>query len=172
VLFLHKYDYSIFATPPGFKGLAYVPKSPSDFYDYQICYYGYAMCEIESAIKGYTAVHEIGHTLGCHHHYAQNADNDGADPGPGWFPYSSGFKAMNEESDEYCTVMAYEKEGFYSDNPQYHYAAKEIPYFSMPASLHSPYKVPIGDAYLADNTLTIKKQNILSPVIRTCLMQQ
>jgi hypothetical protein len=108
-------------------------------------YYAVALTRVQQTSWTFTAVHEIGHNMGTHHHWAQNFQ-----PGPGLFNYSSGWRGIIN-GERFCTVMTYES-GSYFDDGQNH---TRIPYFSSPEI--DVDGVTIGDYHLEDNTLTLKR---------------
>ena len=108
-------------------------------------YYAVALSRVQQTSWTYTAVHEIGHNMGCHHHAEQNVQ-----PGPGLFDYSSGWRGTTLQGNRFSTVMTYEN-GIYFDDGIDH---PRVPYFSSPDIFFEG--TPMGTA-LADNVQTIKR---------------
>jgi len=108
-------------------------------------YYAVALSRVQQTSWTYTAIHEIGHNMGAHHHRAQKVQ-----PGPGLFDFSSGWRGKIDVN-YYCSLMTYEK-GIYFDDGQDHVA---IPYFSSPKIIIDG--VTIGDPSYEDNALTLKR---------------
>lgn len=110
--------------------------------------YGFSLVRVQQAAATYTAVHEIGHNLGAHHHRDQNAQ-----PGPNWplNSYSSGWRWVGSDGAGYCSVMTYESGSFFADGRTH----SRIPLFSNPNLLHAG--VPAGDAATADNARTLRE---------------
>jgi gliding motility-associated-like protein len=111
----------------------------------------FGLSRVQQTSGTYTLVHEMGHILGCGHHWQQNTQ-----AGPGLYTYSSGYRGQNASSQWYSTVMTYEAGTYFADG---HYAER-IPYFSDPAKLHNG--VYIGDATHANNVLGVKKTKHVS----------
>jgi len=88
--------------------------------------------------------HEIGHNMGAHHHYAQLSS-----PGPGLYPYSSGYSLTGSDGKGYVTVMSYTSG--YPDG----FRGTRIEIFSNPNILH--LSEPVGHPELADNARTIRR---------------
>jgi len=107
-------------------------------------YYAVALSRVQQTSWTYTAVHEIGHNMGAHHHWAQNFQ-----PGPGLFSFSSGWKGISN-GNKICTVMTYEGGYYFGETGDY----TRIPYFSSPEITYNG--VTIGDAIYEDNALTLK----------------
>ena len=110
-------------------------------------YYAVALCRVQQSSWTYTVVHEVGHNMGCGHHADQNVQ-----PGPGLFPYSSGWRGTTASpyNTLFSTVMTYE-DGVYFSDGIYH---PRIPYFSSPDIFFEG--VPLGTS-LADNVQTLKR---------------
>jgi hypothetical protein len=123
-------------------GVAWLLMDENGFYP---DYYAVALSRVQQTSWTYTAVHEIGHNMGAHHHWAQNFQ-----PGPGIFDYSSGWRGTIG-GERFCSVMTYEA-GVYFDDGQDH---ARIPYFSSPEI--DIDGVFIGDEVLEDNVLTLKR---------------
>ncbi|MCL2511325.1 MAG: T9SS type A sorting domain-containing protein [Bacteroidales bacterium] len=118
-------------------------------------YYAVALSRVQQTSWTYTAVHEIGHNMGCHHHADQNYQ-----PGPGLFYYSSGWRGTTLQGNKFSTVMTYES-GVYFDDGIDH---KRVPYFSSPDIFFEG--TPMGTP-LADNVQTIKRTKTAIAAYRT-----
>ncbi|MDR2467293.1 MAG: cadherin-like beta sandwich domain-containing protein, partial [Prevotellaceae bacterium] len=102
---------------------------------------GFSYCRVQQLSWTYTAPHEIGHNLGCHHHRMQPGGTRGL------YTYSNGWRGMAQNK-KVSTVMTYEQfdsQGYFP----------HIPFFSDPQA--SYLGTSIGNASEANNTLTIKK---------------
>lgn len=108
--------------------------------------YAFSYNRVQQASIAYTTIHEIGHNLGCGHHYQQNSF-----PGPGFFPYSSGWRWTGTDSQNYCDLMTYADGSYFADGITH----TNVPYFSNPDILYKG--VPTGDYTLADNSRTIRE---------------
>jgi hypothetical protein len=112
--------------------------------------YGFALTRVKQLI-GYTAVHEMGHNMGCHHHKGQKKDSD---PGPGLYSYSAGWKGFADGGHgNICTVMTYANQSSWDDGSSY----RTIPYFSNPNITYPGSTIQIGDADDADNARTLRQ---------------
>jgi hypothetical protein len=107
---------------------------------------GFCLSRIQQTGWTYTMVHEIGHNMGCGHHWQQTTQ-----AGPGLFSYSSGFRGIDVNNVKYSTIMTYESGSYFSDGQSH----PRIPYFSSPDIVVGG--VVIGDAVNANNVLTLKK---------------
>ena len=105
---------------------------------------GFQVVRVQQAHTSYTYIHEIGHTLGAHHHKAQLYQ-----PGPGLYPYSAGWRWTGTDGGRYCSVMTYES-GLYFPDGLTHVA---IPYFSSPSLTFSG--TATGDTTDGDNSRTL-----------------
>lgn len=112
---------------------------------------GYAFClaRVQQSDWTFTVIHELGHTMGCHH--AKGQVNQ---PGPGLFNYSAGWQWSDSSTAPYgkCTVMTYEK--YYGGNEV---AYTRVPYFSNPEINYVGTSTSTGDAADGDNAQTIRK---------------
>ncbi|MDR1680185.1 MAG: zinc-dependent metalloprotease, partial [Prevotellaceae bacterium] len=108
--------------------------------------YGFALSRVQQSSWTYTVVHEIGHNMGCGHHWRQQIA-----PGPGLFDYSSGYRGQNAAAAWYSTVMTYEAGSNFPDGN----TAPRIAFFSDPDIVHDG--VVIGRADSANNALTIRQ---------------
>ncbi|MDR1199133.1 MAG: M12 family metallo-peptidase [Prevotellaceae bacterium] len=108
--------------------------------------YGFGLSRVQQTSWSYTLVHEMGHTMGCGHHWQQNTQ-----PGPGLFSYSSGYRGQNASSAWYSTIMTYEDGGYFTDGNN----APRIAFFSDPNIPQNG--VNIGDAVHANNALTLRQ---------------
>ncbi|MCL2074586.1 MAG: M12 family metallo-peptidase [Marinilabiliaceae bacterium] len=133
-------------------GIAWLLWDENGFGEYD--YGAVSLSSVRSAASDVT-IHEIGHNMGCHHHHQQNDS-----PGPGLFPYSSGWRG-NINGDYLCTVMTYENGVFFADGRTH----LRIPYFSSPDIIIDG--VIIGDEETENNTLTLKKTKTPSSNYRT-----
>lgn len=108
--------------------------------------YGFSLNRVQQASRTYTIVHELGHNMGCGHHYAQNFQ-----AGPGLYTYSSGSRWIGNDNGKYCSVMTYDSGSYFSDGATH----TRVPYFSNPSILYKG--VEIGNATNADNARTIRQ---------------
>lgn len=106
--------------------------------------YAVALCRVQQTSWTYTAVHEIGHNMGCGHHAEQTTQQ-----GPGLFYFSSGWRGIINNM-KVSTVMTYESGSYFYDGETH----PDIPYFSSPEIFING--VQIGDNVTADNALTLK----------------
>ncbi len=108
--------------------------------------WAFSLVRVQQASWTYTAVHEIGHNMGCDHHKEQNEF-----AGPGLFPYSAGWRLMGNDGLTYTTVMTYEAGEYWEDS----ITGQEIGYFSDPDILFQG--IPIGDIGDANNAGTLRE---------------
>jgi Leucine-rich repeat (LRR) protein len=108
--------------------------------------YGFGLSRVQQTATTETMVHEIGHNMGCGHHWQQLTQ-----PGPGLFPYSSGYRGQNTQNKWYSTVMTYAEATYFADG----HNAPRIPFFSDPDIAYGG--VHIGDTELANNALTLRQ---------------
>ncbi|MDR2292222.1 MAG: M12 family metallo-peptidase, partial [Prevotellaceae bacterium] len=108
--------------------------------------YGFGLSRVQQTSWTYTMVHEMGHNMGCGHHWQQNVQS-----GPGLFSYSSGYRGQDVASNWYSTIMTYEAGGYFTDGNN----APHIAFFSDPDVIHNG--VNIGDAVHANNVLTLRQ---------------
>ena len=106
----------------------------------------FALSRVQQAGWTYTTVHEMGHNMGCHHHKDQKTQ-----AGPGLYNYSAGWRGKATWGANICSIMTYEEGSSFDDGISH----QRIPYFSSPDLNYGG--TIIGDAYNANNTLTIKK---------------
>ncbi|MDR1984929.1 MAG: M12 family metallo-peptidase, partial [Prevotellaceae bacterium] len=109
-------------------------------------YYGFGLSRVQQTSWTYTMVHEMGHNMGCGHHWQQTTQ-----AGPGLHTYSSGYRGQNASSAWYSTVMTYESGTYFADGNN----APRIAFFSDPDITHNG--VNIGDATFANNALTLRQ---------------
>ncbi|TVQ10844.1 MAG: T9SS C-terminal target domain-containing protein [Bacteroidetes bacterium] len=113
---------------------------------------GYSVTRVQQAASGYTHIHEMGHNMGCHHHWQQNFQ-----PGPTiWTDWpenywSGGWRWQGTDGGYYCSVMTYTSGSFFDDGITH----TEVPYFSNPDVLHM--NVPAGDFNYGNNALTLRE---------------
>lgn len=113
---------------------------------------GYSVTRIQQAADGYTHIHEMGHNMGCHHHWQQNFQ-----PGPTiWqdWPenyWSGGWRWQGSDGGYYCSVMTYTSGSFFEDGITH----TEVPYFSNPDVLYM--NVPAGDFNYGNNARTLRE---------------
>lgn len=100
--------------------------------------YGFNIINISSAMYGYTAIHEIGHNMGCAH-------NKEMHPGHhiGLFEYSAGWRWISSDNGNYCSIMTYGLGDY------------QVPYFSDPNLNY--IDTPMGDPVDGDNARTIRE---------------
>lgn len=109
--------------------------------------YGFNLLTIPSIVYGpYTAVHEIGHNMGCGHHKLQNTQ-----PGPGVFDYSAGWRWTSTNNGKYCSVMTYSNGSYFPDGITH----SRVPYFSDPNINY--IGTPTGHTVNGDNARTIRE---------------
>jgi len=109
--------------------------------------YAFSLTRVQYAASGYTHIHEMGHNMGLHHHAGQNYS-----PGPGLFPYSSGWRWIGNDNQRYCSVMTYESGQYFP--PDYQNSTR-VPYYSNPDIEY--LGVAVGDEDLADNARTVRE---------------
>jgi hypothetical protein len=113
---------------------------------------GYSVTRIQQAAGGYTHIHEMGHNMGCHHHWQQNFQ-----PGPTiWqdWPenyWSGGWRWQGSDGNFYCTVMTYTSGQYFEDGINH----TEVPYFSNPDILYQ--NVSAGDFNYGNNARTLRE---------------
>ena len=113
---------------------------------------GFSVTRVQQAADGYTHIHEMGHNMGCHHHWQQNFQ-----PGPTiWedWPenfWSGGWRWQGSDGGYYCSVMTYTSGSFFDDGITH----TEVPYFSNPDILYQ--NVNAGDVAFGNNALTLKE---------------
>jgi hypothetical protein len=107
--------------------------------------HGFSITRVQQASWSFTAIHEIGHNMGAHHHKLQTTQ-----PGPGLYSYSAGWRWTNNSS-HYCDLMTYENGSYFADG----ITNSRVAYFSDPAiSLNG---IPTGDATDGNNALTLRQ---------------
>ncbi|MDR0755286.1 MAG: M12 family metallo-peptidase [Prevotellaceae bacterium] len=125
-------------------GVAWLLNGNIPGYGYPI--YGFGLSRVQQTSWTYTMVHEMGHNMGCGHHWQQNVQS-----GPGLFSYSSGYRGQDISSNWYSTIMTYESGIYFTDRND----APRIAFFSDPDMVHNG--VNIGDATYANNALTLRQ---------------
>ena len=106
--------------------------------------YAYSVCAIQSVADSHTMTHEVGHNLGCDHSKDMLPVSA---RGPGIFSYSAGWYFTGTNLTDYCTIMAYNNDGYGN-------TYVEAPYFSTP--LVSYRGTLTGDAADGDNARTLR----------------
>ncbi|MFN2396353.1 MAG: T9SS type A sorting domain-containing protein [Bacteroidales bacterium] len=113
---------------------------------------GYSVTRVQQAADGYTHIHEMGHNMGCHHHWLQNFQ-----PGPtNWSDWpenfwSGGWRWQGTDGGYYCSVMTYTSGDFFDDGITH----TEVPYFSNPDVIYQ--NLPAGDINYGDNARTLRE---------------
>jgi hypothetical protein len=113
---------------------------------------GYSVTRVQQAADGYTHIHEMGHNMGCHHHWLQNFQ-----PGPtNWSDWpenswSGGWRWQGTDEGYYCSVMTYTSGDFFDDGTTH----TEVPYFSNPDIIYQ--NLPAGDINYGDNARTLRE---------------
>lgn len=145
---LHNADLvSVFARVNDVGGIAYLLNSRLGIPEI-----GYSVVRVQQAAEGYTPIHEMGHNMGCHHHWQQNFQ-----PGPtNWsnWPenrWSGGWRWQGNDGEFYCSVMTYTSGNYYDDGVTH----TEVPYFSNPEV--SFMESSTGDSHLGNNALTLRE---------------
>jgi hypothetical protein len=116
----------------------------------------FALSRVQQSANSYTAVHEIGHNMGCGHHPQQRTES-----GPLLFNYSAGWKGL-VQGRKFCSVMTYESSTEYNEaTPNY----TRIPYFSSPDTTYNG--VIIGDSSTMDNARTLRETKTVTANYRT-----
>jgi hypothetical protein len=107
--------------------------------------YAFSLTRVQQASRTYTAIHEIGHNMGCGHHKQQKTQ-----PGPGLYSYSAGWR-WAEGANRWCSLMTYESGSYFADGTNH----TRVGYFSDPnVSLNG---VPTGDATNGNNAETLRQ---------------
>ena len=106
--------------------------------------YAYSVCAIQSVADSHTMTHEVGHNLGCDHSKDMLPVSA---RGPGIFSYSAGWYFTGTNLTDYCTIMAYNNDGYGN-------TYVEAPYFSSPLVTYRGTLT--GDAADGDNARTIR----------------
>ena len=118
--------------------------------------HAFALSRVEQSSWTYTAVHEIGHNMGAHHHRLQNTQ-----PGPGVFPaYSAGWRGTTTSNQKICTIMTYEEGKYFSDGVNH----TRVGFFSSPDKSSGGVTVGSGTE---DNARTIKETKTVVAAYRT-----
>ncbi len=107
--------------------------------------YAFSLCRVQQVSWSYTAIHEIGHNIGCGHHVSQLVQ-----PGPGIYSYSGGWR-WGSSTVKYCSVMTYSSGSSFSDGIE----ATEVALFSNPSLQDHGYTA--GNATSGDNARTIRE---------------
>ncbi|MCL2246629.1 MAG: M12 family metallo-peptidase [Lentimicrobiaceae bacterium] len=134
IVFIPKVDFT--------GGVAWLLDDENGFWE---DYLAVALSRVQQTSWTYTAVHEVGHNMGCGHHAEQMYQ-----AGPGLFYYSSGWRGTIS-GDKVCSIMTYESGSYFPDGQNH----VRIPYFSSPDIFIDG--VVIGDPITADNVLTLKR---------------
>lgn len=110
-------------------------------------FFPFAIVRVQQATSApTTAIHEIGHNMGCHHHKEQNVQ-----PGPGIFPYSAGWRFVGTNDILYSDLMTYNSGTYFSNG----LTSTKIPYFSNP--LVEYQGTPTGNVDDGDNARTLNE---------------
>jgi hypothetical protein len=117
--------------------------------------YAYSVCAIRSVADSHTMTHEVGHNFGCDH--AKHM-LPASVAGPGLYSYSAGWYYTGTNSVPYCTIMAYNNDGYGN-------IYVETPYFSSP--LVSYQGTLTGDAADGDNARTLRNTMDVVAAYRT-----
>ena len=117
--------------------------------------YAYSVCAIQSVADSHTMTHEVGHNFGCDH--AKHMLPASA-AGPGLYSYSAGWYFTGTNSTKYCTIMAYNSDGYGN-------IYVEAPNFSSP--LISYQGTLTGDAADGDNARTLRETMDVVAAYRT-----
>jgi hypothetical protein len=117
--------------------------------------YAYSVCAIQSVADSHTMTHEVGHNFGCDHAKAMLPVSA---RGPGIYSYSAGWYFTGTNSTKYCTIMAYNSDGYGN-------TYVEAPYFSSP--LVSYGGTLTGDAADGDNARTLRETMDVVAAYRT-----
>jgi hypothetical protein len=127
--------------------------------------YGYSIVRVQQATgDNTTAIHEIGHDMGCAHSKLQKVQ-----PGPGLFSYSAGWRWQSDDNNYYCDLMAYSNGSYFADGITH----TRVLYFSSP--LVNYLGVATGDSTNGDNARTLReiKQIVAAyrePVGQNCII--
>ena len=108
--------------------------------------WAYNVCSIQCVEGDYTALHEIGHNMGCGHPDMWQVNAYEVDPGPQLYPYSSAFY-FDVGGQPMGTIMAYDFDGFGG-------VYEPAPVFS--SASHAYGGAAVGDAN-HDNTRTLRE---------------
>ena len=130
---------SLLAVRDDVGGMAYLMNNPNGN-----SAWGFSLSRIQQT-AGLTFIHEVGHTMGLHHHKQQNYQ-----PGPGLFSYSAGWRWFDNISG-YCTVMTYTSGQYFSDGRN----ASRIPVFSSPLITYNG--ISTGHVLNGDNSRTVRE---------------
>ncbi len=113
-----------------------------------------SVSDINLATYGYTAIHEIGHLLGCHH-YKDHVEN----PPPNTYNY--GWEWHDTKDDRYyCSVMTYGLSDFWPDGN----GRARVPHFSNPDVQYNG--INTGVANEADNARRIRDTKAIAAKFR------
>ncbi len=113
---------------------------------------GFSLVRVQQASWTHTAIHEMGHNMGCHHHKQQTVQ-----PGPtNWqnWPentWSAGWRWTGNDNGYYCSIMTYGSGQYFPDGIDH----VEVPYFSNPDVSYQG--VSTGHASNGDNARTLRE---------------
>jgi len=108
--------------------------------------YAFSLTRVQQASWTFTAVHEIAHNMGCHHHKQQTTQ-----PGPGLYTYSAGWRWTGTNNGKYCSVMTYESGSYFADGVTH----SRVPHFSNPSINYQG--VATGHATDGDNARNLRQ---------------
>ena len=103
-------------------------------------------CVGVGAVNAYSAIHEMGHNMGCHHHKQQNYQ-----AGPGLYSYSAGWRWKGSNNQWYSSIMSYTAASYFPGNPV---SSTRVAYFSNPSI--SFMGAATGHTTNGDNARTIR----------------
>jgi len=112
---------------------------------------GFVAVEVRYVFSDYVVIHEIGHTLGCHHHIEQKCE-----PAPfnRLYKYGTAWKGVID-NEYYITLMGYAQSECHENNRSH----GRIPYFSSPAN--NLLGVVVGNDSLSDNVRVMNESRFL-----------
>ena len=103
-------------------------------------------CVGVGSVNAYSAIHEMGHNMGCHHHKQQNYQ-----AGPGLYSYSAGWRWKGSNNQWYSSIMSYTAASYFPGNPV---SSTRVAYFSNPSI--SFMGATTGHTTNGDNARTIR----------------
>jgi len=103
-------------------------------------------CVGVGSVNAFSAIHEMGHNMGCHHHKQQNYQ-----AGPGLYSYSAGWRWKGSNNQWYSSIMSYTAASYFPGNPV---SSTRVAYFSNPSI--SFMGAATGHTTNGDNTRTIR----------------